>query len=145
MTQIANSLASAQFTAGQYAGLLLRFLPINNRAFSLTLNLNYRYNRTQGSSTDQETQFAWNETLLSSEIQFKPTTHIGLFLAAEYQVLNGEQRDSGNTSQITSFSSAKHQGERFGINFKLKNNGIVRLERLTGFRNGTRIYFMRKF
>jgi hypothetical protein len=145
MTQIENNLASAQFTEGQYAGLLLRLLPIDNHFFSLTLNLNYRYNRTQGNSTNQETQFAWSESLLSSEVLFKPINHIDLFLAAEYQILNGEQRDSGNINQVTSFNSSKHQGYRFGINFKLKNNGVIQLERLTGFRHGTRIYFIRKF
>lgn len=37
MSQVENVLASAKFTAGEYAGLLLRFIPIDNDYLSLTL------------------------------------------------------------------------------------------------------------
>lgn len=145
MSQIENSLSSAQFTTGQYAGLLLRFLPVESPLFSLTMNLNYRYNRTEGESTDQKTQFFWNETVLYSEINFQPTSHIGLMAAAEYQIVDGEQRDSGNITQITPFRESKKQGYRFGLNFTTNRTGIVGLEWFTGFKEGTRLYFLRKF
>lgn len=145
MSQLNNIITSAQFTSGEYAGLLLHFLPIKSPFFTLTLNLNYRYSLTEGKSTNQETRFVWNNTLLFSELQFQTTQHIGLILAVEYQFLDGEQRDSGNISQITLFKASKQQGYRFGINFHPDHSAIIRLEWLKGFRQGVQIYFTRKF
>lgn len=145
MTQINNPLATATFTSGEYIGLLLRFIPIETDSFSLMLNLNYRYNRTQGESTNQETQFAWNEALFVSELQYYPLRNLGLIFAAEYQVLDGEQQDLGTINPITTFHESEQQNYRFGINFTSNNSGVVGLEWLTGFKTGSRLYFLRKF
>ncbi|MCK5386135.1 MAG: hypothetical protein KAJ39_03055 [Gammaproteobacteria bacterium] len=145
MSQIDNPLASAQFSSGQYFGILLRFLPLDYPLASLTLNLNYRYNNTEAKSSNQNSEFAWHETLFFSEVELRPFDKISLILAAEYQDLAGEQRDSGNISQISRFSASEHQGYRFGINFKPYPSADIRIEWLTGYRNGGRIYFKRRF
>ncbi|MCK4865710.1 MAG: hypothetical protein KAT06_09860 [Gammaproteobacteria bacterium] len=145
MTQIDNNLTSAKFTSGQYAGLLLRFIPINAELFSLTLNANYRYNDTQGTSSNQESRFIWNETLLTTELKFQPTSLIGLTFAAEYHLIDGSQQDSGTINQITAFNAEKQYGTHFGLNFTTHRTGIVGFEWFTGFRNGSRLYFSREF
>ena len=145
LSQKDNSISSAQFTSGEYAGLLLQVLPIDTPSFALTLNLNYRYNSTTGKSTNQETRFVWDEVLLFSEIEFQPTAQVGFVLAAEYLFLNGEQHDSGNITQITNFTNSKQHGYRFGLNFISNRTGIVGIEAFTGFSSGSRLYFSRKF
>lgn len=145
MTQINNSLATAKFTSGEYIGLLLRFIPVETDSFSLMLNLNYRYNRTLGEDANQETQFAWSEALFVSELQYYPLRNLGLIFAAEYQILDGEQRDLGATSQITTFQESEQQTYRFGINFTSNRSGVVGIEWFTGFKRGSRLYFLRKF
>ena len=145
MSQGSNPLASAKFTSGEYTGLLLRFLPIDNQRFTFLLNLNYRYNRTQGKSTNQESLFVWSETLFSGELQIKPTDSLDLFLAAEYQILGGEQLDSGNITQTSQFTGAKNEGYRFGIHFRPNHHGTISVEWMTGFRDGVRIYFKHKY
>lgn len=145
MSQIDNPLASAQFSSGQYFGILFRFLPIDDPFASLTLNLNYRYNNTEAKSTNQNSEFAWHETLFFTEAELRPFDKISLILAAEYQNLAGEQRDSGSISQITRFSASEHLGYRFGINFKPDPTADIRIEWLTGYRNGGRLYFKRRF
>ncbi len=145
MSQIENPLSSAQFSSGQYAGLLLRFLPVDKPYLSLTLNLNYRYNRTEAKSTTQNSQFAWHETLLFSELKFFPTEQFSVVIAAEYQLLNGEQRDSGTITKTTSFKEDQQQGYRLGMNFIPYHNGIIGVEWLYGFRQGGIIYFKRRF
>ena len=145
MTQIDNSFTSAKFTSGEYAGVLLRYIPINSKLFSLTLNANYRYNDTQGTSTNQESRFVWNETLFSTELKFQPTALVGLTFAAEYHLIDGSQRDSGTINQITAFDAEKQYGTRFGINFTTNHTGVVGFEWFTGFRSGSRLYFTRKF
>lgn len=145
MTQIDNPLATAQFTSGEYIGLLLRFIPIETDSLSLMLNLNYRYNRTLGENINQQTQFAWNEATIVSELQYYPLHNLGLIFAAEYQVLDGEQRDLGTINQITAFQESEQQNYRFGINFTANNSGVVGIEWLTGFKTGSRLYFLRKF
>lgn len=141
MSQINNPVSSAQFTSGQYAGLLLRFLPIDEANLSLLLNLNYRYTRTEA----QTSQFAWHETVFSSEIQFHPVEQISLFLAVDYRLLSGEQRDSGAITQISPFSENQQEGYRFGLNFMPYRTGIIGVEWFSGFRDGGRLYFKRMF
>jgi hypothetical protein len=145
MTQADNPLASAQYTSGEYAGLLLRFIPLVTDKLSLSLNLNYRYSQTSGSSTEQETQFAWNSAMFNTELEYQLTNQVGVLVAAEFQSLNGEQRDSGIVSKITEFTESWQQSTRFGVNFFSSRNGVIRIEKITGFRNGTRLYFVRKF
>lgn len=145
MTQADNPLASAQYTSGEYAGLLLRFIPLVTDKLSLSLNLNYRYSQTRGSSTDQETQFAWNSAMFNTELEYQLTNQVGVLVAAEFQSLNGEQRDSGIVSKITEFTESRQQSTRFGVNFFSSRTGVIRIEKITGFRNGTRLYFVRKF
>ena len=145
MTQADNPLASAQFTSGEYAGLLLRFFPVVTDTLSLSLNLNYRYSQTRGSSTDQETEFAWYSTKLGTELEYRPTSQLGLILATELHALDGEQRDSGTVAKITEIAENEQESLRFGINFKSSRNGVIGIEKITGFSNGTRLYFLRKF
>ncbi|MCW9032528.1 MAG: hypothetical protein OQK58_13630 [Gammaproteobacteria bacterium] len=145
MSQADNTLSSARFTSGEYAGLLLRFIPLESEALSLRLNLNYRHSRTIGKNTDQDTQFAWNEALFISELEYRPVHNIGLILAVEYQALNGEQRDSGTISKITEFTESEQQSYRFGVHFTSNRTGVIGIEGFTGFKTGTRLYFLRKF
>lgn len=145
MSHVNNPIASAQFTSGQYAGVLFRFLPVDNSNLSLILNLDYRYNKTEGTSTTQKSQFAWHETLLSSEIQFHPGDKVSLFLAAEYLFLDGEQRDSSSTTQIRPFSESQQEGYRVGLDLIPYHTGIIRFEWFSGFNNGGALYFKRKF
>jgi len=145
MSQTDNNITSAQYTSGEYAGLLLRFVPIHTAAFGITFNLNYRHNRTEGESTDQLTEFTWNETLLEGQVHFQPIKYIRIFWAADYQLLSGEQRDTGTITNITSFKESEEHGYRYGINFITNRTGTIGIEQFTGFSSGTRLYFSRKF
>lgn len=145
MTQLENPLSSAKLTTGQYAGLLLRFTPFKASYLSLMLNLNYRYNRTKGENTDQQTQFHWGQTLVSTELKLFAIDDIELFAAAEYQNTQGTQQNIGITNQTTAFQASNQQGSRFGINFKTNHNGILGVEWLNGFRKGVQLHFRRKF
>jgi hypothetical protein len=83
--------------------------------------------------------------MFSTELEYRPTRLIGLILAAEYQTLDGEQRDSGTVAKITEITESEHENYRFGINFTSSRHGVIGIEKSTGFSNGTRLYFMRKF
>lgn len=145
MSQIDNPLTSAQFSSGQYFGLLLRFLPVDQAFVSIAFNLNYRYNNTESISTNQRSEFVWHESLFSSEVEIRPLETLSLILAAEYLNLSGEQRDSGNISQVTPFTSSKDLGYRFGINFKPYATADIGVEWRTGHTEGGRIYFRKKY
>ena len=145
MTQAENSVSSAKFSSGQYMGLLLRFLLIDNPHLTFDLNLNYRYNSSEGNTVGQRTEFAWYEGLFSAEMQFHLSENSQLLLAGEFHLLDGEQRDSGSINQITDFSETKQKGYRLGLNFKTNRKGVLGVEWLAGFRDGGRIYFRRYF
>ena len=110
----------------------------------MSLNYNYRFNRTQGELVNQQTQFSWNQNLLFAELQYYPTQQVSVVLASEYQLIDGEQQNSGTITNITSFKESEQQGYRFGINFISNRTGTVGLEWSTGFRSGISLYFSRK-
>lgn len=145
MTQPGHTPLSSQYTSGEYAGVNLRLLPIDNSDFTLLFKINYRYNQTKGETTNQLTEFSWDETRLTGQAYFKPATYIHLFAAAEYRTLTGEQHDSGDITQIISFKESKQKGYRFGINIISNHTGTIGLERISGYNRGTQLYFSRKF
>ena len=145
MSQIDNPLVSAQFSSGQFAGIRLRFLPYNQAHISVSLNLNYRYSKTKADGLSQESEFAWHETLFSTEMELKPSNKVSLIVSAEYQDLAGEQRDSGNVSELTQFSNSKQQGYQVALNYKPYVNADIGIESFSGYRRGGGVYFRRKF
>ena len=75
MSQINNPLVSAQFSSGQFAGVLFRVIPIDQTYISLNLNLNYRYTKTEANSLNQITQFTNSRQYgYQFSVNFKPYT-----------------------------------------------------------------------
>ena len=145
MRQIDNSLTAAQFTSGQYAGLRFRFIPFEDSFFSWRLNLNYRYNSTKGTNSNQESQFIWGESTLSNEFAFQITPRFNLFLAGDLRLLDGTQKNSGIVNQTLVFKELKSQSVHFGTKLKVNPNGEIRLEYSSGFEDGVKIHFTRQF
>lgn len=145
VSQVDNSLSSAQFSSGEYLGILFRFLPIDHPFASLSLNINYRYSRTETINGIQNSELLWRETSFSGEVEVRPLDKWGLLLATEYQNLSGEQRDFSSFQKITPFSASEHSGYRIGISFKPYATADISLEWLTGYRKGHRILFKRRF
>lgn len=145
VSQINNPLVSAQFSSGQFAGVLLRLIPIDQIYISLNLNLNYRYTRTEANNLNQSSEFVWHNTLFSTELELRPFNRVSLIATAEYQDLSGEQRDSGIISQITPFTDSRQYGSQFAINFKPYTSADIGVKWFTGHKRGGGLYFRRRF
>jgi len=146
LSQADNPMPSAQFTSGEYIGLLFRYAAVQQSALSLNLHIKYRYNRTEGKSTLQNSQFAWHETTFSSELVFHSSKNLNLILAADYLQMGGEQRDSGNITQLTTFKNVQEKASyRAGIEFIPYRTGVIGIEWSSGIRDATKLYFKRKF
>lgn len=145
MTQANNSLPSAKFTKGQYLGLLMRFIPLETHHLNLNINLNYRYNQSDGATLNQSTQFAWHEGLVSAEVQFNLSDVSRFFIVADYHRITGEQRDSGTVAQISRFKEQNNSGFQLGLDFQSSRHDNIRLNWLTGYRDGAQIHFRHKF
>ena len=145
MSQVENPLVSAQFSSGQFTGIRLRFLPIDQTYISLRLNLNYRYTKTEADGLSQNTEFAWHEKLFSTELELRPFNQVSLIVVAEYQDLSGEQRDSGDISQITQFNGFRQQSYQLVLNYEPYANADIGVEWLTGHRRGGGLYFRKRF
>ncbi len=145
MSQIENNLASAQFTTGQFAGLRFRFIPLKHSLLSLRVFLNYRYNLTRGVTSNQESQFIWSELSFSNQVDFHITHSIDLFLAVDYQLLDGTLKNTGILNQASSFKGGESQNMRLGTKIMVNPNGEIRLEYSNGFADGVSIHFIRLF
>jgi len=145
MLQATNPQNSAKSTSGEYAGLLFRFVPVRNKIYAINFNINYRYNRSKGNDDTQETNFIWHETSASGEIHFNAAQNLKLSLAADYQRLDGEKRDTGNIYQTDTFSESKKQGLRYGFHFILRPTEVIKVEWSNGYNNGVQLYFSRQF
>lgn len=141
MTQTSNSLASAQLSAGHYAGLLLQFLPFKNEHVSLLLNLNYRYNRSSWTALNQQTQFIWHNGGLSAELRFNISNTFNINTAIDYLQFQGQQRDSGPINLISDFREHETMGYRLGVEFFGDRQSVIGMEWLLGAKSGARIQF----
>ena len=145
MLQATNPQNSAKNTSGEYAGLLFRFMPVRNKNYAINFNINYRYNRSKGSDNTQTTSFTWHEALASGEIHVYATKKLKLSLAADYQRVDGEKRDTGIIYQTNTFSESKKQGLRYGLYFTLRPTEVIKVEWSNGYNEGLQLYFSRQF
>jgi len=145
MLQAQNPQLSAQISAGEYAGLLFRFLLINKNAFAFNINLNYRYSRSKGISEQQKSEFIWHESLLVSDLQYKISNKTKLSLAAEYQLVDGSLRSSTSNPAVKTFKTQHPYGVRFGLKYKLSQTEVIGFDWLNGYQTGGKIYFGRNF
>lgn len=143
--QTQNPQTSAQVSSGQYLGLLLRFLLVNKSKLALNINLNYRYNRTDGVSTLQDTKFIWYEGLLSNELQYKTTEKTTLSLAAEYQTINGRLQTNETSPAIKTFKIKNPYGVKVALKYKLSSTEVIGFDWVNGYKTGGKLYFGRIF
>jgi len=145
MSQLDNPVAAARYTSGQYAGFLLRILPVTLTHFQLTFDVNYRYNKTQASTSAQNSTFIWHDTSVATKALISPFQHISFYGAVEYDFLTGEQNDSGALPQIKPFKQSQEVSYRAGVNFVVDYTGTITIESISGYKKGARILFSRRF
>ena len=145
MIQLDAALASANYSAGEYAGLVARFRLIENPYFSWALKAAYRYSSTLGTANSQESRFSWTQARAGSTFLLRPLKNTGFFLSVDYYIMSGEQRDTGTVTQITTIREAQRLTYRGGVHFYTPPQGRVSLEWLEGFRQGFVIHFQRSF
>jgi len=145
MLQATNPQNSSKNTNGEYVGLLFRFMPVRKTSYAINFNINYRYNRTKGNDNIQLTTFTWHEALASSELQLHVTEKMKFSLAAEYQLVDGEKRDTGTTYQTSTFDVNKKHGLRYGLHFTLRPTEVIGFEWSSGYKDGAQLYFSRQF
>lgn len=136
---------SAQASAGEYVGLLFRFLLLNKNALAFNVNLNYRYNRSKSTNTQQETKFVWHESLLSNQLQYKISNQTTLSLAAEYQLVTGSLRNLAADSSVKTFNTQNPYGVRLGLKYNLSQTEVIGFDWVEGYKTGGGIYFARTF
>lgn len=145
MSQLNNPVSSARYTTGQYAGFLMRVLPLTLTHFQLTLDINYRYNKTQASATTQNSTFTWHDTSITTKALLSPIENISFYGAVEYDFLSGEQNDNGSLTQIKPFNHTQETSYRAGVNFAVDYTGMITIEGISGYKKGARILFSRRF
>lgn len=145
LIQSNNFLSTSQLSSGEFIATSFRFIAIDQPSTSLTFNFYYRYNKTESINSTIKSEFLWYETVVCSELEFHAFKHFGFLVAAEYQDLQGKQREFGNVLEISRFTTNEHLGYRLGINFKPDPTANISLQWLTGYKKGAQIQFIRQF
>ncbi|MFK5914073.1 MAG: hypothetical protein QM484_06845 [Woeseiaceae bacterium] len=143
MTQL-NNTSSVKLSSGEYAGLLLRFTPIEKNLYSLELNINYRFNQSKGEVISQKTAFSWHKITLSPAFLFHALDELSFFAAPVYSITKGRQIDTGELSQTKTFQLKNNSGIRLGLDFKPDKTSKIRLEWSEGTTDGIRLFFSRE-
>ena len=145
MTLKGGQLPSAKYSSGQYAGALFRLIPYSSEYVSFKFNMNYRMNRTEANDTTQQTEFEWQESLLSAQIVFRPITKLGISVSSFYHDLSGQQENTGIVSQDSSFSDSLQEGTSLSIFYAVSPSSIVEIKQNNGYKEGTSVYFIKQF
>jgi len=105
LIQSNNLLSSSQLSSGEFIATSFRFIAIEKSLITLSFKLNYRYNKTDSINSAIKSEFLWHESVISTELEFHPFRHLGFLVAAEYQDLQGKQKEFSNVLKISRFTT----------------------------------------
>lgn len=145
ISQSANPLPAARLRSGRYIGVTIGLLPVRSDFMDISVNYEYAYHNASGSTFDQSSNLSWASHRSEIELLLRPAISFSVKLAADLTRNEGEQRDSGALLQVLPLGEAELFSQRLGLELQLEDAGAVGLDYLVGDRNGSRIYFLRRF
>ena len=145
ISQATNPLPSGKNATGYGLGIDLHAGLLDRRMLQLDLRFAYDYQSTYGKSTDQTSDFIWHTAEASLDIIVVPASRLSFLTGVSLTWLEGEQRVSGNISQIIPFNEDEPFGYYAGLNLKTDATGSIGLKYYGGMRQGGELIFRRRF
>lgn len=145
VSQSSNPLEAAHLRNGQYMAVALHLLPVRTDFMDVTLSYEYAYHDVTGRTFDQSSNLNWTGQRSEIELLLRPVRTLYIKAAAELSRSVGKQRDSGTLVQEFNMSEAEQFGQRLSLELQLDASGAVGLDYMTGGREGSRLYFLRRF
>jgi hypothetical protein len=144
-TQASNPLPSAQNSTGYSLGFDIHALLLEQRMLHLGLAFAYDYQSTQGNSPDQISDFVWHTGTVGVDMILAPAAQFSVLAGVNLTYLDGEQRVSGNLSQIIPFNEDEPVGYYAGLNLRTDATGSIGLKWYGGTIQGIEFVFRREF
>ncbi|RMG50916.1 MAG: hypothetical protein D6717_13355 [Gammaproteobacteria bacterium] len=128
---------------GGHLGLVVNAVPLQAGAFSLTTLMDATYRMTSGSNSQRKVENDW-ATLTAGLSGHLRMNSVRLSLGADYQVVSGTERISGDINSTRHFSADQPLTGTAGIDL-LVGGGRIGLHGETGGRNSYSLTFSRDF
>lgn len=145
MIQRSNPLISAQFTKGEYAGVIFRFIPYDGDLLRLNFDVGYRYSRSIGETTSQQTEFNWHHRYASFDGILRLFPKNELVLTINERILKGDQVNRGTVNSSIDFAESQSRGYAMSWQFFNRSRGKVSLTLSDGYQQSTSIRFSQGF
>ena len=145
LSQASNPLPSAQNSTGYSLGFDIHALLLDRRLLHLGLVFTYDYQSTQGNSPDQTSDFVWHTGGAGIDMIIAPAAQFSALAGTSLTYIDGEQRISGNLSQIIPFSEDEPLGYYAGLALKTDATGSIELKWYDGTMEGVEFVFRREF
>lgn len=145
LSQPGNQPPAARVTSGYYGGIELALLLLDFQSLRLELGGGYRYQNTQGTNNDITTDMIWHDTYAQLGLSLSLSNRLDLYATGGALQTSGEQRVSGNLSQLLTFEEDQREYYTAGLSYWLDGTGYVSATWLGGGRDGFRFSFHRHF
>jgi hypothetical protein len=145
ISQASNPIEAGKVLDGHYFGINLKTTPVDLELLQLQFNLDYIYNSAESVTTDQTVEFVWHNTVLTTQLDLNLLSRLTLILGGKLSWVDGEERTTGNTTQVISFSEKERGGYYAGFDFATDPSGNITLLWEGGTQSGISIFFRRRF
>ncbi len=144
-SQASNPITAGQTTTGEYLEIGLRTYYYRGDFLTLSSDFIYRYSQTSSQQPGQNIDWQWHQGTVSLQAGMHLSEHFALSLGVSGTKIDGEERASGNISQIIDFEEKKSVSGHLGGQIILDQTGYIGIKIAAGSLRGGRIYFQRWF
>lgn len=145
ISQPANPLPAARVTTGYYAGVDLTLLLLDPAPLRMELTGGYRYQDTRGHDGGTNVDLVWHDTYAQLGVIVPLSGRLDLHALGGTSRTSGEQRVSGDTSQLLTFEERRRDYYAAGLSYWLDDTGYLSVSWLGGAYDGFRLGFHRGF
>lgn len=145
LSQPDNPLPAAQTTSGYYGGIELNWRLLDSQWLRVDLGGGYRYQETTGQNSGTEVELVWHDTYAQLGLGIPLSERLTLQTAGGTSRTSGEQRVSGNTTQLLTFEEDQQAYYSAGLAYWLDGTGYLSATWLGGGYDGFRFSFHREF
>ena len=144
-SQPSNPVAAGQASSGNFFEFGVRGYYYRGDQFKLSSAINYRYASTGSSLSTQDINWSWHQGSVDMRAQLRITDYLELQAGAAAIAIDGEQRASGDLSQVTPFDEKSHLSGFAAAHVIIDRTGQIGLRIDSGAIRGGQLYFARWF
>jgi len=145
ISQYSNPIPAGQTGSGEFLGINLSFLMMDNPRYRLLTRLGYRYSEARHTVEGQAVQWDWNQGVIELEGTMHYSERLSITLSVGAIAINGREEAQGDIANAQPFRSDQTVLGHAGVQLGLDHDSYIGIQVDMGAMWGGQIIFGRFF